>query len=210
MTILIIGPLARLEECKLKFGAHHSYRQVSRYEATEDFDVAFDFMIEDNPNRANLYPIDRPVFFNTACITLKEISRFSRSRLIFGFNGLPTFTHREWLEVCLRQPEDRAALEKICTELNTKFEVVEDRVGLVTARIIGMIINEAYLTAEEGTASREDIDKAMKLGTNYPYGPFEWAQRIGLKEIRHLLDSVHRATRDERYKPCRTLTQEAN
>ena len=50
-----------------------------------------------------------------------------------------------------------------------------------------MIINEAYYTVQEGTASREDIDLGMKLGTNYPMGPFEWSQAWGLNNIYELL-----------------------
>jgi 3-hydroxybutyryl-CoA dehydrogenase len=71
-----------------------------------------------------------------------------------------------------------------------------------------MIINEAYYTVQEGTASREDIDLAMKLGTNYPYGPFEWCQRIGIKYIFELLTAVYEDTKDERYRICPLLKKE--
>jgi 3-hydroxybutyryl-CoA dehydrogenase len=71
-----------------------------------------------------------------------------------------------------------------------------------------MIINEAYYTLEEGTANRGDIDLAMKLGTNYPYGPFEWAQRIGIHHLVKLLDALHQDTHDERYKVCNLLRNE--
>jgi 3-hydroxybutyryl-CoA dehydrogenase len=73
-----------------------------------------------------------------------------------------------------------------------------------------MIINEAYYTSEEGTALREDIDLAMKLGTNYPYGPFEWAKRIGTNQVIKLLDRVYNKTNDERYKICTLLRAERN
>jgi len=53
-----------------------------------------------------------------------------------------------------------------------------------------MIINEAFLTQEAGTASKEDIDLAMKLGTGYPYGPFEWAEKIGVAQVAELLDRL--------------------
>jgi len=50
-----------------------------------------------------------------------------------------------------------------------------------------MIINEAYFALGEGVSSKENIDIAMKTGTNYPYGPFEWAAKIGLQRIQQLL-----------------------
>jgi 3-hydroxybutyryl-CoA dehydrogenase len=71
-----------------------------------------------------------------------------------------------------------------------------------------MIINEAYYTVQEGTATRADIDLAMKLGTNYPYGPFEWCERIGLEHVYHLLEAVYDDTKDERYKIAPLLKKE--
>ena len=47
--------------------------------------------------------------------------------------------------------------------------------------------------------TREDIDKAMKLGTNYPHGPFEWCERIGVKHVYEVLEAVYEDTKDERY-----------
>ena len=105
-----------------------------------------------------------------------------------------------------------AALDplKLYTEtLGFQFERVEDRVGLVTPRVMCMIINEAYLTLQEGTADRADIDLAMKLGTNYPGGPFEWAERWGLIEVSRMLQSLQSATGDPRYKRSQLLIEES-
>ena len=76
---------------------------------------------------------------------------------------------------------------------------------MVTPRIIFMIINEACYTVQEGTATMDDIDRAMKLGTNYPYGPFEWADLIGVNDIYETLASIYEDTKDERYKICSLL-----
>ncbi len=80
---------------------------------------------------------------------------------------------------------------------------------MVTPRIICMIINEAYFAIEENVASRNDIDLAMKLGTNYPYGPFEWCDKIGIKNVYELLNAVQMYTKDDRYKICELLKKEA-
>ena len=58
------------------------------------------------------------------------------------------------------------------------------------------------------TASEEDIDLAMKLGTNYPYGPFEWARKIGIKHIYEILEALYEDTKDERYKISPLLKKE--
>jgi 3-hydroxybutyryl-CoA dehydrogenase len=68
-----------------------------------------------------------------------------------------------------------------------------------------MIINEAYYTVQEGTANRADIDQAMKLGTNYPLGPFEWCHKIGIADVYETLEAIYNDTHDERYKICSLL-----
>jgi 3-hydroxybutyryl-CoA dehydrogenase len=79
---------------------------------------------------------------------------------------------------------------------------------MITPRILFMIINEAFYTLQEGTASKEDIDIAMKLGTNYPFGPFEWCDKIGVEEVVSLLDRMYEDTHDERYKVCALMRTE--
>jgi 3-hydroxybutyryl-CoA dehydrogenase len=127
---------------------------------------------------------------------------------LFGFCGMPTFLNRELLEVSLRFQQDSAELQRICAALHADFVVVDDRVGLVTPRVICMIINEAYYTVQEGTATKEDIDLAMKLGTNYPFGPFEWCGKIGIANVYKLLNAVYIDSTDERYKICPMLRDE--
>jgi 3-hydroxybutyryl-CoA dehydrogenase len=58
---------------------------------------------------------------------------------------------------------------------------------MVSARVVAMIVNEAYFALGEAISSKKDIDTAMKLGTNYPFGPFEWSEKVGLKNIYSLL-----------------------
>jgi 3-hydroxybutyryl-CoA dehydrogenase len=63
-------------------------------------------------------------------------------------------------------------------------------------RVVSCIVNEAFLALSEGVATAEDIDRAMKLGANYPKGPFEWAEEIGAGEIVRKLDSLREAHGD--------------
>ncbi|MGZ3787711.1 MAG: 3-hydroxyacyl-CoA dehydrogenase family protein [Bacteriovorax sp.] len=67
-------------------------------------------------------------------------------------------------------------------------------------RTIAMIINEAYFALGEKLASAEAIDLAMKNGVNYPMGPIEWGEKIGLLNIAQLLEELSTITRDERYR----------
>ena len=78
--------------------------------------------------------------------------------------------------------------------------MVIDRTGMVSMRIIAMIINEAYLVLQEGTSDREGIDTSMKLGTNYPYGPIEWSERIGIDLIYFIMKSLLEEFGEDRYR----------
>ena len=68
----------------------------------------------------------------------------------------------------------------------------------VALRVISCIVNEAFLALSEGVATAEDIDQAMKLGANYPKGPFEWAEEIGASTVLETLDSL-RTTHGDAY-----------
>jgi 3-hydroxybutyryl-CoA dehydrogenase len=214
MKILIIGSEQNLTEFKLKFGNHHEYSLVPEHRDAEKFleshDITFDFIIDEEPDEFYIY-IDKKItlFLNTCKISLSELAHQKQLRCtIFGFNGLPTFLNRNIFEASLLNKTDDSILRRICEQLNTIVMIVDDRVGFVTPRVVSMIINEAYYAVQEGTASREDIDKAMKLGTNYPFGPFEWCQLIGTKHVYELLDALYEDTKDERYKICPLLKKE--
>jgi 3-hydroxybutyryl-CoA dehydrogenase len=80
----------------------------------------------------------------------------------------------------------------------------EEQIG---ARVLAMIVNEAASAVEEGVATPEAIDIAMRLGTNYPSGPLEWGERIGLGHVVHTLDALHGAVPDGRYRVIPLLRQ---
>ena len=78
-------------------------------------------------------------------------------------------------------------------------------IGFIYPRIVAMIINEAWLAREDDLADVENIDLAMKNGVNYPWGPFEWGEKIGLDKVKMLLEELLRADGSERYRPCSIL-----
>lgn len=215
MKVLVIGSIGNLKEFKEKFTSDHDYNYFSDYSFSENelqkADVIFDFYIGDNPEQFEIYSnLSSSVFINSPKISLAELAYYQEgmSCNLFGFNGLPTFLNRLILEITCHQENSQAVIENILQELGTEFIIVEDRVGMVSPRVIAMIINEAYFTLQEGTASIEDIDKGMKLGTNYPFGPFEWCEKIGVQNVYEILEAIYDDTKDERYKICPLLKKE--
>ena len=77
---------------------------------------------------------------------------------------------------------------------------VEDLPGMLCAKTICMLINEACETLLHGVAKKEDIDEAMKRGLNFPGGPFEWADKLGLSYVLNVLDNLEKSYRDPRYR----------
>src|SRR5574343_558118 len=84
---------------------------------------------------------------------------------------------------------------------------VADAAGLVVARTVAMLVNEAADAVQQGVCSPEGADAAMKLGVNYPAGPFEWLQRLGARPVAELLDHLDAHYRGERYRASPWLRQ---
>lgn len=212
MKALVIASQHLAEEFRLKFPQLEAEFYTEMPDVPADADVAFLFNpVYDPEEFSAICQAVRFVFVNTVLTPLHVLATWFPvpTAQIAGFNGLPTFFNRSLLEVSLLEPATRTPLERICEELGTNFRLVADRTGMVTARVVCMIINEAYYTLQEGTASRDDIDLSMRLGVNYPHGPFEWAQRIGLDHVYELLKAVYEDSRDERYRMAPLLKEEA-
>jgi 3-hydroxybutyryl-CoA dehydrogenase len=217
MVILVVGSPENYNEMLAKFGQNHELSHTEDLsDITEEVffntEVVFDFINHESPENLEFYN-QKPeiiVFVHMALTSFHEIAVFTSDipNLLFGFNGFPTFGSRSVLEFTMSDEKSKDKLQEIADKLGTDFEIVDDRVGMVTPRIIFMIINEAYFTVQEGTASKADIDLGMKLGTNYPFGPFEWSKLIGLENVVELLEAVYDDTKDERYKICPLLKKE--
>ena len=85
-------------------------------------------------------------------------------------------------------------------------DVLDD--AAIAERVILAIVNEAYRAAGDGVAGAQDIDRAMRLGANHPFGPFEWAARTGIHEVVVMLDSLSDEDADT-FRPALPLLREA-
>jgi len=138
-----------------------------------------------------------PVMINSVVHTLEEIGRpFIR------INAWPGMLERNIHELAMMAPA-QDTLQAFYEQLDLSYRIVPDVAGMVSGRILAMIINEAYYTLQEEVSTKEEIDTAMKLGTNYPFGPFEWSEYIGLENIYDLLNKLSRT--DNRYMPAAAM-----
>lgn len=171
--------------------------------ALQPADVCIDLLFVNDPKRINDLKNSNAglIIINGVDITLKDLpENFAR------INAWPGFLKRAVIEIAARDAH-LEIIKKTFSLFDKKTELVPDIIGFITSRVISMIINEAFFALEEKVSTKEEIDLAMKLGTNYPYGPFEWAQVIGPEKIYSLLDSLSKE--HSRYKPAPLLKQES-
>ncbi len=204
MHIVMLGSESLTKDWTIETSLHKLTRVYDPLEFTQiNADVYIDLLFEFDANRvALLKTLMAPVMINDVSFPLKEIGEpFIR------FNGWSTFLDKPVIEAsCMDDLKDTAT--SIFKTLDKKVEWVPDTPGFITPRIITMIINEAYYALGDGVSTKTDIDIAMKLGTGYPYGPFEWSSLIGLKNINELLQQLMKL--DKKYSPAPALTKELN
>lgn len=162
----------------------------------KDYDVFFIFL--DSPRRLDFENFSgKPVFVNKMIETLSQLNAPTN---VHRINGWPGFLKNELWEIVSNDPEN---VKNIFKSLNREITFVKDEPGFVSARVISMTINEAFFALGENISTIEEIDAAMKLGTNYPKGPFEWAEEIGISNIYRLLEKL--SEKEIRYTPASTL-----
>ncbi len=146
------------------------------------------------------------ILSTTLAITATEAASWlSYPERLIGFGAFSNFKEGKLIELAPALQSDLSFLqlaEELFLTVEQETEVVQDEVGLVYPRILSMIINEAAFSLIEGTASVEDIDEAMKKGTNYPLGPLEWAEKIGIDDVYAVLTGLYREFGEERYRPA--------
>jgi 3-hydroxybutyryl-CoA dehydrogenase len=139
-----------------------------------------------------------PVLINAVVPTLKEIGQpFIR------INGWPGFLERSIHEIVSPDDATSGLIRDVYSRLNKPYRLVPDIPGMISGRILAALINEAYHTLQEEVSTKEEIDIAMKLGTNYPMGPFEWSEQIGLGSVHALLTELSKT--NIRYAPATRL-----
>lgn len=160
-------------------------------------------------------PVAVPLFVNTLFLTATDVQAMvGESCPVVGISFVPGLTQIDTLieaAPALQLPAEwtETALGLLDALVTGSVEQVEDRIALITARVLAMVVNEAAFAVMEGVANAQDIDTAMKLGTNYPKGPLAWADEIGADLIVGILQALHSEYGEERYRPCVLLKQYA-
>ena len=199
MKIIIAGDLGSLSWVNITDDAFHSKEHYLVFVASaEDFALHpdADCFIDMGFDGRFFSPVEKSLLINETIKTIDQI--VGAPPLLARFCGWPGFCERPVWEIATRS-NDSSWISPIMNVINKRYELVSDEPGFVAPRIIAMIINEAFFALAENISSPNEIDMAMKLGTNYPEGPIAWAKQIGAKNIYQLLSALSK--KSDRYDP---------
>src|SRR6202171_417566 len=167
-------------------------------QAARDADLVIEAVPEEMESKIEIFTmldkICRPTTIlasNTSSLSVTEIASVTyRAKKCVGMHFFNPVHKMKLLDIV-------RALEAVVTK---------EAPGFTTSRINAMIGNEAFYMLQEGIASAEDIDKAVKLGLNHPMGPFELVDLVGLDTRLHILEYLHKSL-GEKFRPCPLLVQ---
>jgi len=127
-----------------------------------------------------------------------------KGRPVAGFSLVPPIGEKAIVELFAPLSGASEALELAQAYFHAHGHhalVLPDQPGGVGFRILALLINEAVSALAEGVAGPADLNRAMRLGTGYPLGPLEWAERLWLKPVLRALEGLHAELGEDRYRP---------
>jgi 3-hydroxybutyryl-CoA dehydrogenase len=146
---------------------------------------------------------------NTSSIPITDIGRVTkRPEKVVGMhfmNPVPLMTLVEGIRAMATSDETFRITREVAEKMGKVFIEAKDSPGFAVNRILMPMINEAFFALQEGLASAKDIDQAMKLGCNFPMGPLELADFVGLDTTLFVIEILHRDLGDSKYRPCPLL-----
>lgn len=155
-------------------------------------------------------PAEALLASNTSGLSITEMAaatgRPERFAGMHFFNPVHIMRLLELVRGLETDDETVAALRDVGERMGKEVVVVRDVPGFATSRINALIGNEAFRMLEQGVASPEDIDKALKLGLNHPMGPFEMVDLVGLDVRLAILEHLY-ATLGETFRPTNLMRQ---
>ncbi len=186
-------------------------------EAARAADLVIEAVPEEMESKLEIFSLldkvcrpDTIIASNTSSLSVTEIASVTyRPKKCLGmhfFNPVHKMRLLEIVRALETDDETLATAVEVGRRMGKEVVVIRESPGFITSRINAMIGNEAFYMLQEGVASAEDIDKAIKLGLNHPLGPFEMVDLVGLDTRLHVLEYLHK-TLGEKYRPSPLLVQ---
>jgi 3-hydroxybutyryl-CoA dehydrogenase len=184
----------------------------------KDVDVAIEAVTENEELKKKIFreldQVVRPggvLASNTSSIPITRLAAVTkRPEAVIGMhfmNPVPVMQLVELIRGAATSDETYAQTRALAEKMGKTTVVSKDFPGFIVNRILIPMLNEACFALSEGLATAEDIDTAMKLGTNVPMGPLTLADFIGLDTVLSIAEVLHRGLGDDKYRPSPLLRQ---
>ena len=151
---------------------------------------------------------------NTSSLSITKICKIvNRPSQVIGthfFNPVPVMALLEVITGLQTGEDTLETVKGLGKRLKKEVVLSKDSPGFILNRALVPYLNEAIYVLYEGLATKEDIDKAMRLGSNVPMGPLTLADFVGLDTCLAVLQVLHKEFGDSKYRPCPLLTNYVN
>ncbi len=195
-------------------------RGTTDLDAVADADLVVEAVLEELTLKRDVFAdLDRIVdddvvlATNTSTLSITRIAAATeRPELVVGIHFMNPVPVMDGVEVVVGERTDTAVAalaHEFANDLGKETWEADDKPGFVSNRILMPWINEGIRAYDEGVATKEDIDRGMKLGTNVPMGPLELADHIGLDVCLNATETLHEELGD-RYKPAYLLRRKVD
>jgi len=183
---------------------------TSKVEDLADCDLVIESVVEDLPTKLELFDeLDKAckdgaiLATNTSTLSVTDMAvRTSRPERVCGvhfFNPAPMMSLVEIIETIVTAEDTIAEVRAFAEACGKSPVLVKDRAGFIVNALLFPYLNNAVRMMENGTASRDDIDSAMKGGANFPMGPFALLDLVGLDTSLSILDALYAEFADPNY-----------
>jgi 3-hydroxybutyryl-CoA dehydrogenase len=187
-------------------------------EAGNDADMIIEAIIENMDLKKSVFKEldgvcpDKTIFAtNTSSLSITEIASVTKRQAQFlglhFFNPVPVMKLVEIIKGFMTSDETVATARDLMIAVGKEPIEVSDSPGFAVNRILVPMLNDAIYALMEGVASKEDIDKGMKLGCNHPMGPFELLDFVGLDTTLSIMEYYYQEFGDSKFRPCPLLRQ---
>jgi 3-hydroxybutyryl-CoA dehydrogenase len=187
-------------------------RGTTSLEDLADCDIVIEAIVENLEAKKETYAaLDRickpeTIFCsNTSSLTIIEMSMATRRADRFAglhfFNPVPVMKLVEVVQTILTSAETQKAVYAFAQSLGKEPIAARDNSGFIVNRLLVPYLLDAIRALEEGVGSVEDIDKGMRLGCNYPMGPFELLDYVGIETAYYISEIMFNEYREKRYAP---------
>ncbi|GLI86207.1 3-hydroxybutyryl-CoA dehydrogenase [Rossellomorea marisflavi] len=185
--------------------------------AVSDADFVIEAVPEDRELKRSVFQVldahaPESCYFatNTSTMSPTEIGSYTkRPQKVIAmhfFNPVHKMPLIEIIKGLETDEETVEAVREAASSMGKETVIINEFPGFVTSRISALVGNEAFFMLQEGLGTPEDIDKAIKLGLNYPMGPFEVGDLVGLDTRLNNLKYLHEKLGDK-YRPAPLLEQ---